>query len=352
MLQSQAALGTASALEDAPLQGRVTTLMAEVASLQGRVGGLMEDVGVTGEAAALQKRVASSNFANSPLAKKALGTTALYARYKELLNTKKYEEGALKDDISTLEADCSQMRSNILLLENQVQDGASLFASYAYNPTSLSSRVEALEKDVADFRTRVTSLEQVVAGLQTKAATKEEEKPSVLEVSATKIQTKAKAKLGPMASRLTSLETEVSSLQQRANHMEATVQGAGAAGGAGALFAEDVAFPEVMPVAPHHGRHREPSLLEREGEAHKHKSIRDGTIRDRTAALESSVADLKSKLSMLENQVSGKNADDADASLLQVKGSGTSLKARIHSLEEEVDSLRTRVSTLEHVVEG
>merc|ERR1719436_1504292 len=135
--------------------------MAEVVSLQARVEAITATVGV--EAAALQKKKGDTSSD-----KKVLDKAALYARYKELLHTKKYEEGALKDDVATLEADCAALKSNILMLENQVQ-GASLLAEGTNEPTSLKSRVEAVEKDVADFRTRVTSLEQVVAGLQTKA---------------------------------------------------------------------------------------------------------------------------------------------------------------------------------------
>jgi uncharacterized protein YceH (UPF0502 family) len=196
--------------------------------------------------------------------------------------------------------------------------------------------VEAVEKEIADYRTRVTSLEQVVAGLQTQTKVS---KTSLLETSST-------MKLGPLAARLTALETEVASLQQRTDTMEAEIQGAGA--GAGALLSEeDLAAGLVTKKASR----RHASLLEQAAKAEDNDS-REGTIKERTATLETSVAGLKSKMSMLENQAVGKTSSGVVASLLQVQASGSSLKARISSLEDEVDSLRTRVTTLEHVVEG
>jgi cell division septum initiation protein DivIVA len=312
--------GAASA-GDAPLKGRVTTALAEVASLQERVDALMQDVGVG--AVALQKETATAPATNTVLDK-----TALYARYKELLHTKKYEEGAIKDDVATLENDCADLKSKILMLENQVQGGTSLLAKVSEDPTtSLSSRVEAVETDIADFRTRVSSLEQVVAGLQTKA------KASLLDVSK-RAQLESKAEMGPLAARLSALEGEVDSLEQRTQTMETEIQG-----GAGvASIAElDTKTPEI---------HTHVALLEEDGG-------KEGTIKERTASLESRVATLKSTMSVLENQVSGKTFAGT-ASLLQVEDSdsGSSLKARITSLEDEVDSLRTRVTTIEHVVTG
>jgi chromosome segregation ATPase len=309
--------GAASA-GDAPLKGRITTALAEVASLQGRVDVLMSDVGVG--SVALEKDTATN---------KVLDKTALYARYKELLHTKKYEEGAIKDDVATLENDCADLKSKILMLENQVQGGTSLLAKVSEDPiTSLSSRVVAVEKDIADFRTRVSSLEQVVAGLQTKA------KASLLDVSAARDQTETEAETGPLAARLTALEGEVDSLEQRTQTMETEVHGGA---GAAPVAELDTKTPEI---------HTHVALLEEDGG-------KEGTIKERTASLESRVATLKSTMSMLENTVSGKTFA-TPASLLQVQdsGSGSSLKARITSLEDEVDSLRTRVTTIEHVVTG
>jgi uncharacterized protein YceH (UPF0502 family) len=174
----------------------------------------------------------------------------------------------------------------------------------------------------------------VVAGLQTQTKVS---KTSLLETS-------SKMKLGPLAARLTALETEVASLQQRTDTMEAEIQGAGA----GALLSEeDLAAGLVTKKASR----RHASLLEQAAKAEDNDS-REGTIKERTATLETSVAGLKSKMSMLENQAVGKTSSGVVASLLQVQASGSSLKARISSLEDEVDSLRTRVTTLEHVVEG
>jgi uncharacterized protein YceH (UPF0502 family) len=300
--------------------------MAEVGSLKGRVDTLIHEVGVP-HAALHKKGTAGAGK------RVVLDKPALLARYKELLRTRTYADAALKEDVTTLQAECADLRTKILMLDNQVEGGAVLFASYAYSPTSLSSQVEAVEKDVTDFRSRVSSLEQaLVTGLLQKKT-----KASLLETSAEKTD------LGPFASRLTTLETEVASLQQRAEHMATMVQG----GSAGAILAEDLG-DFAAPVKPHGGQ-MYASLLE--------ESLGEGTIKERTASLESSVASLKSTLETLENQVSGKSSTgDAEASLLEVQhskgGSGTSLKARIVSLEVDVDSLRTRVSNLEHVVEG
>jgi uncharacterized protein YceH (UPF0502 family) len=327
MLQAQSAV--AGAGSDAPLKGRITTAMAEVESLQGRVDVIMTEVGVNGAGLeAMQKDI------ETLYKTKVLGKAALLARYKELLHSKKTDEASLKEDVATLEANCAELKINILMLENQVQ-GASLIDKGSDSPTSLSSRVEAVEKEIADYRTRVTSLEQVVAGLQTQTKVS---KTSLLETS-------SKMKLGPLAARLTALETEVASLQQRTDTMEAEIQGAGA----GALLSEeDLAAGLVTKKASR----RHASLLEQGAAKAEDNDSREGTIKERTATLETSVAGLKSKMSMLENQAVGKTSSGAVASLLQVQASGSSLKARISSLEDEVDSLRTRVTTLEHVVEG
>jgi chromosome segregation ATPase len=300
--------------------------MAEVQSLKSRVDTILQEVGISAEAAAAFHEDKTY----------VLDTAQLMARYKELLHTKKYEENALKEDVATLEATCAELKSSILMLENQVQGGPSLLAKGSDSPTSLASRVEAVEKDVADFRTRVTSLEQVVAGLQTETK----------EAKASLLQSGSKTKLGPLSARLTALEKEVDSLTQRTDTMESEIQG-GPAGGA--LLSE-----EELPglVAKKTTRRHDTGFALLEQEAKRSKSSREGTIKERTASLETNVAALKSKMSMLENQAVGRTSTGTAASLLQVQGSGTSLKARISGLEDEVDSLRTRVTTLEHVVEG
>lgn len=75
----------------------------------------------------------------------------------------------------------------------------------------------------------------------------------------------------------------------------------------------------------------------------------DPTLKERVAVAEKDLAELKSKLSTLENEVMG-TTFTMKLSLLEERGS--SLKSRIVSIEEEVDSLRSRVSTLEHNVIG
>merc|ERR1712087_150465 len=90
------------------------------------------------------------------------------------------------------------------------------------------------------------------------------------------------------------------------------------------------------------------SLLEVDDSEDAHQNP---AMKERVALLEKEIADLKSKMSTLENAVMG-NAFSLKASLLQTGELGSSLKSRIMSLEEEVDSLRNRVSSLEHTVVG
>jgi hypothetical protein len=200
MFQAAAAMSSPASLAEAPLQSRVITAMAEVSSLKGRVDTLILEVGVP-HAARHKKDTAGA-------AKRVvLDKPALYARYKELLLTKTYADASLKEDVTTLLAECADLRTKILMLNNQLQGGAVLFASYAYSPASLSSQMEAVENNVAYFRSLVSSLEQALAtGLLEKTT-----KTTLLETTA------GKTDLGPLGSRLTTLETEVESLQQRAD---------------------------------------------------------------------------------------------------------------------------------------
>merc|ERR1712007_231501 len=63
-----------------------------------------------------------------------------------------------------------------------------------------------------------------------------------------------------------------------------------------------------------------------------------GSLKDRVATCEADMATLNSKISVLENQVSGSTASDG-MSLLE-KEKGSSLKSRIVALESEADSNR------------
>lgn len=359
MVQSKMTSHADPLFQDAPLRGRIQSALAEVASLTNRVSTIMSVTGLSGTGgssgvspapppaaapapapvepapaeAVLVNKDASNNTA------KVMNTAALYARYKELLHTKKYDESSVKEDVSTLETECATLKSNVLMLESQVQGDSLLeVKAHANDPTSLTTRVVAVEKDISDLRTRVTSLEQVVAGLQTKST---KAAPSLVQTSAS-----SKTKLGPLSGRLDTLEKEVSSLQDRTASLETTIQGSGGVAGleVPAMLAED---SEDFASSDVSGKkaHRRPSLLQQE-------SARSGTIKERTAALESSVANLKSKMAMLENQAVGNTFGEASLLQAEATGSGSSLKARITGLEEEVDSLRTRVSTLEHVVQG
>jgi len=156
-----AMLQTASGkVGQAPLKGRVVTLEAEVTSLTERVKVMMDTVGTASDAAAL------------------LGKEEPYAEYTALLKSSVKEgeaegEEALTAAVAALETKAAELKSKILLLENQVV-GSLLqkeqAAASRSEPTSLSSRVESLEDDVEAMRTKVTSLEQTISGLQTKSA--------------------------------------------------------------------------------------------------------------------------------------------------------------------------------------
>jgi hypothetical protein len=114
---------------------------------------------------------------------------------------------------------------------------------------------------------------------------------------------------------------------------------------------EEVAHDGRMEKRKARASRRLMSLLSDETAA---KSGQPGTVRARTANLEADVAALKSRLSTLENQVSGNAFSGLRAALLQAEAqhANPSLKSRIVTLEEGVDSCRTRISTLEHTIMG
>lgn len=172
-----------------------------------------------------------------------------------------------------------------------------------------------------------------------------------------------KAKSAPLKLRVETLEKEVAALQERVSALQADV---GVSGGASAAAA-----PEEAPAALLGGRRAPPrGAAARDDddddgdealvEISNAKGSRDDTIKGKVAALEATMAQVKSHISQLENQVMG------EVALLQAgrgsgkeghvsasdKGSGSSLKSRIESLESELDSCRTRASTLEHEVTG
>jgi len=350
-----------------PLKGRVATLTAEVESLTSRVKTMLETVGAGGTPAAAAALELEG----------VLGKEAPYARYTALLHSGKMDEGSLKEDIAALETKVSDLKSKLLLLEKQVvgsllQKSSSTGAGS--DPTTLSSRVVALEKDVGDMRTRVTSLEQTVAGLQTKSVTgaagnamlqssssgKEPtaDKPrmaaSLLNFNATSSQkTSEKMKGMPLKTRVTALETSATALKERVTTLEGEVGMPGATEAAAELLhthsrVEDAAFPEEdvqqFPELTETGRKEmELSLVAASG------SVMTKSLKSQVAALEADIANVDSRLSGLENQVSGKKVTSS-ASLLEVPGS--SLKGRIVSLEDKADECRTRATALEHVVRG
>jgi uncharacterized protein YceH (UPF0502 family) len=163
-----AMIQTASASAQAPLQGRVATLQAEVTSVEERVAALQESVGAGGGGAAAVQ----------------VDQKDPYAKYAKLLQSG-YDSKALSDDVAQLETQVSEVESSILALETQVSGNAfnmkfesSLLSGGAQKvastgsqepSTSLSSRVVALEEEVKNCRTRVSSLEQTVVGLQVSA---------------------------------------------------------------------------------------------------------------------------------------------------------------------------------------
>jgi uncharacterized protein YceH (UPF0502 family) len=167
------------ASETAPLQGRVSTLEAEMNSLDTRVGALQEALGYSGSA------VAGGGEAGVAEVQVDTKQEISYAKYTQLLHSFQ-DLSALKDDVATLEGRAAGLKSSVLALENQVSGnafevkdasllskgvkGAAIAKEGAKtSESSLKSRVEALEDETEGMRTRVTSLEQMVVGLQVKA---------------------------------------------------------------------------------------------------------------------------------------------------------------------------------------
>merc|ERR1740127_26702 len=135
---------------------------------------------------------------------------------------------------------------------------------------------------------------------------------------------KATSDIGPLALRLTTLETEITSLEERLSVLQTEIMG-----GAAALLEMGSTPKDDL------------SLI---------KSDKQGvTIKERTAEAEAKVAALHSGLATLENQVKG----EASASLLETSGNkGSNLQDRIDTLEKQTSAIRIRMSNLEHMVLG
>jgi hypothetical protein len=192
-------------------------------------------------------------------------------------------------------------------------------------------------------------------------------------------QAQNKAKDAPMKGRLDTLDKEISSLMDRVATLEGEVGVSGEE--IGGVGGGDLALATARkaPAAPAEEDEEavllstatsirkdvddddgdddgsdsgddtadEESLLEYGGRAASHKT---GSIKDRMASAEAEIATLKSKVSVLENQVVGASGD----SLLQKAGQrkGSNLMGRLKSLESETNMLRTQVGNLEHMVSG
>mmetsp|Transcript_97627 Transcript_97627/g.209473 ORF Transcript_97627/g.209473 Transcript_97627/m.209473 type:complete len:219 (-) Transcript_97627:126-782(-) len=156
----------------------------------------------------------------------------------------------------------------------------------------------------------------------------------------------AGAGTAPLRGRLETLEKEVDTLKKRTTDLETEV-----VGGEGSL----PSIPEAPEAPPEAAALQNLQSDDSAPPDQRFMSLAQGaadiekgeSMKTRVAAVEADVASLKSKISMLENQVMGKDG----LSLLE-KVAGSSLKSRIVSLEEEVDLMRSRVSSLEHTVKG
>merc|ERR1712060_782737 len=101
-----------------------------------------------------------------------MGASSLFAGYASLLRSHS-DLGTLLSTCSELETKMPTVKSDIQLLQNQVRgDSASALLETDVSKmtsrdsvaSSLESRVNTLEKEVAESRTQVTSLEQKVVG--------------------------------------------------------------------------------------------------------------------------------------------------------------------------------------------
>mmetsp|Transcript_19373 Transcript_19373/g.41225 ORF Transcript_19373/g.41225 Transcript_19373/m.41225 type:complete len:237 (+) Transcript_19373:75-785(+) len=155
-----------------------------------------------------------------------------------------------------------------------------------------------------------------------------------------------KAQLAPLKGRITTLESEATSLATRIKALQSEVGAADAA----AAMQKEAAMDQIAKVPL-------PTLLEDKAEAASlltssvldtTKSMED-TLKARIVALETQLATMKSQVAALENQVTGRTYAPEMAMLQEA---GTSLAGRVFSLEKEIDVLRTRVSNLEHTVVG
>jgi type IV secretory pathway VirB10-like protein len=203
----------------------------------------------------------------------------------------------------------------------------------------------------------------------------------------------------PLKSRAETIENELSSLEQRVNALESTV-GTAVPGEMPIAVAPAPPPPpaaeEAVPAAPEEApppeeavltqsrkRHGEGYLLKKAAKAAHNKaatvdtskSVEDdswlyaegggredlallegakrgsrrkaGSLKDRVAYAEKRATTLRSKIIGLENAITGGNAPVGSEQV-----SGADLKHRMMSLEDECDDLRTRATSLEHVVMG
>jgi len=137
--------------EGSSIEGRVATLDAELTSLENRIGILMSTVGLQGGAALLAKA----------------GT---YDRYKALLKNT-YDDAAIVDVVSDLEAKADQVKSDITAVEDEVSGNqlVSFLGKAKVADDSLTNRVTSLEEVVSSIKDRTTAMEAKVTGMGSKA---------------------------------------------------------------------------------------------------------------------------------------------------------------------------------------
>lgn len=188
-------------------------------------------------------------------------------------------------------------------------------------------------------------------------------------------EARAKTESMPLRGRVTTMESEVASLKQRLAKMQTDVGVSDAEGDdtvapppqAPAAAAEeppaveeatapeepaaflDENFEDAMKTASSVANKRKASSKPKYISLVAVNTMR-ADLKTTVGTLEGDVATLKSKTSRLENVVAGETFDNK-ASLLQ-QSAGSALLSRIVSLEEEIDTLRSRMTNLEHTVEG